>query len=201
MLKTPTYSQEVEKAVCEWLTYNSKQTVESYTKLSDGFVLTEILSRIDSKKFDVKELWKFNETKKKGEKSGTAFAWNNLAILEESLTKCWDDEVRKSIFEVVEIDFSLIFKMNDLASIHTLVSIVFQTIIMLSKSEAALDMIQSIHNLKDSNQEIMKMYAEECVTLYTQLVVDSRAESQISSPSRFIDHSKNASILCFFIKN
>ena len=50
------------------------------------------------------------------------------------------------------------------------------------------------------NCDIMKFYAEDCVTLYTQVVADSRAESQISSPSRFIDHSKNASIICLWKK-
>ena len=197
MLKTPSYSYEIEKAVCEWLTQNTRQTVESYAKLSNGFVLTELLSKIDSTRFDTKDLWNFNEnTKKNDKKSGTAFAWNNLSVLEESQNKCWDEEVGKNLFELVDIDLSKIYKENDLSSIHSQISLVFLTIIMLSKNEAALDMIQNIHNLKESNCDIMKFYAEDCVTLYTQVVADSKAESQISSPSRFIDHSKNASIIC-----
>lgn len=191
--KTPTHTKETEKAVCDWLNLNSQKRINDYSKLSNAYILTEILSKIDSNKFDVKQLWRMKDGDKKAQE--TAFSWNNLAVLEEYIKNAWEDEAKKSIFDHIEIDFSKIYKDNDKNSIHQLVCLVFLTIILLSKNEAALDLIQSIHSLKEPSQELMKNFVEDCVTLYTQITQDSKAESIVSSPSRFIGEcSKNYSI-------
>lgn len=69
---------------------------------------------------------------------------------------------------------------------------------MLSKNESALDLIQKINNLKEQNQEKMRIFAEDCVGLYTQINPESRNESNdCFSPSRIVESLEQYTGICF----
>ena len=182
--KCPPHSSGLEKAICDWITLNTKNTIDSYSSLTNGFILTEILSKIDPNRFDIRQLWKLRNTEDPNTTKDTAFSWNNLSILEGYIKNCWLEEQKKNIFDFIDVDFTKIYKEADSFSIHQLVSIIFLTVVLLSKNDGAFEMIQSIHNLQNKSQSLMANFAEDCVFLYSQFVQESRAESSINSPAR-----------------
>lgn len=189
--EVPEYTADLERVICEWITINLKEPINSYANLMNGFTLTELLGKIDPNRFDIRQLWRLNEGNKGTEQE--AFSWNNLAVFEEYLKKIWEDETKKNIFDFIEIDFERVFKDKDVNIMHKLVCIVFLTIIMLSKIEAALDLIQSINQLQDSAHEKMQAFAEECVNLYSQINPESKElKNESTSPYAQDDNNRDS---------
>jgi hypothetical protein len=115
--RTPPHSTSLEKSICEWISINTKNKIDSYSSLTNGFTLTEMLSKIDPNRFDIRQLWKLR-TEDQVNTQDTAFSWNNLSVLEEYIRNCWLEEQKKNIFDFIAVDFSKIYKANDTHSIH-----------------------------------------------------------------------------------